>query len=225
NIFAGMNLNTVIFDMDGLLIDSEPLWGQAAEELFSAYDIHLTPQQYGKTTGLRTREFLKFWFHHFHISPANLPDAESQIVHRVVELVTQHGKPMPGVRYIFDFFKERNFNIGLATSSGHLLIEVVVDILGIRKDLQAVSSANDLGYGKPHPEVYLNCAGKLSVHPRQCLCFEDSFNGMIAVKAAHMKCVVIPEKTARSRTHWDAADLKLDSLAAFDDSMLEKIGR
>ena len=219
-IFAAMKLNTVIFDMDGLLIDSEPLWGQSAQELFSAYNIQLTPQQYAETTGLRTREFLQYWFTRFGIAHDRLPEAEDRIVSRVVELVKEKGKPLPGVSYIFDFFKERDFNIGLATSSGAPLIEVVIDILQIKDDLEAISSAEGLPYGKPHPEVYLNCAAELSVHPRQCICFEDSFNGMIAAKAAGMKCVIIPEPSSRERTRWDAADLKLGSLLDFDEPLL-----
>src|SRR5436190_16272292 len=132
DIFAGMNLDTVIFDMDGLLIDSEPLWKEAADHFFSDHGIWLTPEQYAITTGLRTKEFLQFWFNHFNIIPDNAPDAEKKIVDCVIELVIQKGKPMPGVSYIFDFFLERDFKIGLATSSGHQLIDVVIDLLDIR---------------------------------------------------------------------------------------------
>ncbi|HMU09072.1 MAG TPA: hexitol phosphatase HxpB [Ferruginibacter sp.] len=214
---CSMELNTVIFDMDGLLIDSEPLWKQAAEEFFSEHNIKLSPEQYAKTTGMRTKEFLLFWFTYFKISQTKLLQAEERIVNRVIELVQQRGKPMPGVSYIFDFFKGRNFNIGLATSSGPALMEVVTNMLGIKKDLGALSSANDLAYGKPHPEVYLNCAEKLSVHPGQCICFEDSFNGMIAAKAAGMKCVIVPEPSIYPKTKWDAADIKIRSLKDFDE--------
>ncbi len=218
-----MELNTVIFDMDGLLIDSEPLWGQAAEEFFSGQNVKLSPEQYAKTTGMRTREFLQYWFTYFKIPETKLFYAEERIVTRVIELVKQQGRPMPGVSYIFDFFKERNFNIGLATSSGPALMEVVTDMLGIRKDLGALSSANDLAYGKPHPEVYLNCAQKLLVHPRQCICFEDSFNGMIAAKAAGMKCVIVPAQLSQQKAIWGAADIEIPALTVFDEGHLQKL--
>lgn len=218
-----MQLNTVIFDMDGLLIDSEPLWEQAAEEFFSDHNIKLSPEQYAGTTGMRTKEFLQFWFTYFKMPDTELLYAEEKIVTRVIELVKQQGKPMPGVSYIFDFFKERDFNIGLATSSGPELIEVVTGMLGIRNDLGALSSANDLAYGKPHPEVYLNCAKKFLVHPRQCLCFEDSFNGMIAAKAAGMKCVIVPASPHQHKGIWGAADIKVASLNGFDESHLQKL--
>lgn len=219
-----MKQDTVIFDMDGLLIDSEPLWKEAAEELFATYGIELSDKQYATTTGLRTREFLNSWFRYFKLPAKQMEDAERIIVSRVTELVKQKGQPMPGVPYIFEFFKERDFTIGLATSSAPVLIEVVTGILGIDADLGAVSSADELSYGKPHPEVYLNCAKKLSALPWQCICFEDSFNGMIAAKAAGMKCVVIPASPENDRPVWAAADLKLVSLNDFTELSLKELG-
>lgn len=218
-----MKLNTVIFDMDGLLIDSEPLWKEAADKLFAGYNMQLTLQQYSVTTGLRTKEFLSHWFKHFNLPPKEIAEAERIIVENVIDLVKQKGKAMPGVQYIFDFFIERNFNIGLATSSAPALINVVIDLLGIQKNLQAISSADGLAYGKPHPDVYLKCAGKLAVLPDQCVCFEDSFNGMIAAKAAKMKCVIVPTFADFKKPVWEAADLKISTLNNFDQLLLNNL--
>jgi HAD superfamily hydrolase (TIGR01509 family) len=218
-----MKLNTVIFDMDGLLIDSEPLWKEAAEALFSTYGKQLTPPQYASTTGLRTKEFLAHWFGYFNLPDATIEDAEKKIVDRVIELVRQKGKPMPGVQHIFNFFLERNFKIGLASSSPLELIDLVIDLLGIRAHLQAVSSAAGLAYGKPHPEVYLNCAQQLAAMPAECVCFEDSFNGMIAAKAAKMKCVIVPSLHDAKNLAWEAADLKISTLNNFNELLLNSL--
>lgn len=218
-----MKLNTVIFDMDGLLIDSEPLWNQAASEVFRSYGVQLTEAQYATTTGLRTREFLIFWFGHFKITHEKIAEAEIKIVDRVIALVKQKGKPLPGVPHIFNFFTEKKFNIGLASSSSPGLIDVVTDLLGIDRYLQAISSADDLAYGKPHPEVFLNCAQKLSVSPEQCVCFEDSYNGMIAAKAARMKCVIVPASRERNDPVWEAADLKISTLQNFNELLLQSL--
>jgi mannitol-1-/sugar-/sorbitol-6-/2-deoxyglucose-6-phosphatase len=218
-----MKLNTVIFDMDGLLVDSEPLWKEAAETLFLTYGVQLTPQQYAGTTGLRTKEFLQHWFSYFNLPEAEIEDAEKRIVDRVIELVRKKGKPMPGVQHIFNFFMERNFKIGLASSSPRELINLVVEILGIGPHLQAVSSAAGLAYGKPHPEVYLNCAQKLTAMPAECICFEDSFNGMIAAKAAKMKCVIVPSVNDSKNPVWEAADLKISTLNNFNELLLNGI--
>lgn len=110
--------------------------------------------------------------------------------------------------------------MGLATSSPLRLVKVVTEKLGIIDVFDAVSSAEDLPHGKPHPQVYLNCASQLNVSPLQCICFEDSFNGLISAKAARMKCVVVPVKQQQKDRKWYAADLQLPSLLKFNDILL-----
>jgi mannitol-1-/sugar-/sorbitol-6-/2-deoxyglucose-6-phosphatase len=218
-----MKLNTVIFDMDGLLIDSEPLWDEAANEIFERYGFTLTKQQYATTTGMRTKEFVEWWFSLYKINASNNAGAERDILKSVVDKVLTKGKAMQGVGHIFNFFISRNFKIGLATSSGTPLIDVVVDKLGIRNHLHAIASAADLPYGKPHPQVYLNCAQQLNSHPTECICFEDSFNGMIAAKAARMKCVIVPAPHESQQIKFNAADLKLSSLQNFNELLLQTL--
>jgi sugar-phosphatase len=215
-----MQLNTVIFDMDGLLIDSEPLWDEAATEIFSRYGIKLNSQQYASTTGLRTKEFIEHWFNYFNITVADRATVEKEIIKKVIELVLQKGRPMPGLAHIFNFFVNKGFKIGLASSSPPDLIDVVVDLLQIRNHLNAITSASNMQYGKPHPEVYLQCARELGANPTQCICFEDSFYGMIAAKAARMKCVVVPEPKTSKELKWNAADLRISSLLNFNELLL-----
>lgn len=218
-----MQLNTVIFDMDGLLIDSEPLWGEAAHEIFGRYNFQLTKTQYATTTGMRTKEFVEWWFNYYKIDARHNEEAENAILQNVVEKVAAKGRALPGVEHIFNFFIQRNFKIGLATSSGKPLIDVVVDKLGIRNYLQSIESAADLPYGKPHPQVYLNCAAALNSHPTQCICFEDSFNGLIAAKAARMKCVVVPAPHDSKNEKFNAADLKISSLINFNSLLMQTL--
>jgi sugar-phosphatase len=209
--------------MDGLLIDSEPLWNEAAAEVFARYGIILTAQQYATTTGLRTKEFINYWFHYFKVPTANTDSIENDIIEKVIELVVKKGRPMPGLAHIFNFFVDRKFKIGLASSSPAKLIDVVVDLLQVRNHLDTITSAALLQYGKPHPEVYLNCAHDLDSTPAECICFEDSFPGMIAVKAARMKCVVVPDPKISKELKWHAADLKISSLQNFNDLLLQAI--
>lgn len=218
-----MQFDTVIFDMDGLLIDSEPLWNEAAAETFSPYGFCLTTEQYITTTGMRTKEFVEWWFEHYKVPMQFAPLAEEAILKNVVAKVAAKGKAMQGVAHIINFFIQRNFKTGLATSSGNPLIDVVIDKLGIRQYLQVISSAADLPFGKPHPQVYLNCAEALNSHPTRCVCFEDSFNGMIAAKAARMKCVVVPAAHESRNAKFNAADLKLSSLQNFNELLLQTL--
>ncbi|MFN7584533.1 MAG: hexitol phosphatase HxpB [Bacteroidota bacterium] len=218
-----MQLNTVIFDIDGLLINSEPLWNQAAAEIFAGYGVHLTPEAYATTPGLRTKEFVAWWLSRYGQDPATFPQVEKEIVELVLQKINDEAETLPGVNYIFDFFHRKGFHIGLATSSPPELIEIAKKITGIEPYVMAAASAEALPYGKPHPQVYLDCAASLGVRPIQCLCFEDSFNGMIAAKAARMKCVVVPHTDERAQGKWGAADLQINSLEHFTDSHLQQL--
>lgn len=218
-----MKPTTVIFDMDGLLIDSEPLWEEAGKETLAQFGVSLTDEQYHFSTGLRTREWIDWWFTWFNIDKKHALGAELAIVEKAIEKIGQHGKAMPGVDKVFPFLKERGYKIGLATSSPLALVKVVAEKLQINDYLQAIASAEELKYGKPHPQVYLDCAQALEVSPLECVALEDSFNGMIAVKAARMRCVVIPAKHQQHQTRWDAADKKLASLLHLDEQVLDEL--
>ena len=202
--------------MDGLLIDSEPLWKEAAQEIFAQYDFKLSDEQYLKTTGLRTREFVGHWFRYFNLADDQLENAVNDILDLVGYKIAQKGKVMPGVNYIFEYFNSIGFKIGLASSSPMRLIQQVTKMLGIEQYIQVATSAENLLNGKPHPQVYINCALALDSLPVDCIAFEDSFNGMIAAKAARMTCVVVPEREQYKLEKWAAADLKISSLQNFN---------
>ncbi|MFT4018877.1 MAG: hexitol phosphatase HxpB [Agriterribacter sp.] len=218
-----MKSDAVIFDMDGLLIDSEPLWEEAGAELLKEFNIELTPEQYHSSTGLRTVEWIAHWFNFFKIEEQYANNAVTGIINKAIDKIEKHGVAMPGVPEIFAFFKDRGFRMAIATSSPIKLANIVADKLNIRHYLSSITSAEALQYGKPHPEVYLNCAMQLGVPPAQCICFEDSFNGMISVKAARMKCVVVPAPGHYNLEKWGAADIKLHTLHDFNLEILNKM--
>lgn len=210
-----MDLNTVIFDMDGLLIDSEPLWSEAATEVFAYYGKKMTLADFASTTGLRTIEFVSWWLRDYKFDSAELEKVSEKITDLVIEKIRLKGVAMPGLEYILDFFRQRNFKIGLATSSPLSVANAVINLLNIEKYIQVITSAEKLHHGKPHPQVYLDCAETLQSSPLECVCFEDSVNGMIAAKAARMKCVVVPAYAQQKDEKWSIADLKISSLQNF----------
>jgi beta-phosphoglucomutase-like phosphatase (HAD superfamily) len=214
-----MQIQAVIFDMDGLLIDSEPCWQEAGKETLLEWGHTLTTEQYHKTTGLRTEEWIEHWFQHFNIDMKHKDNAVDVIIRKAIDKIDKQAVLMDGANEIVAMAQER-VKVGLATSSPMQLVEVVLPKLSLTKSFNIISSAESLPYGKPHPQVYLNCAEQLDVNPLHCLAFEDSFNGMIAAKAARMKCVVVPAKNDYDAAKWTAADYKLNSLKEFNWGMI-----
>lgn len=187
--------DTVIFDMDGVLIDSEPLWKIALEEVFYAAGSTLTKQDFQKTVGLRIDEVVAFWHRHEGWENVSPREMELQIVSKMQELIQANATPLKGVIETLEFLKGQNKKIGLATSSYTVLIDAVLKELGIKEYFDSTHSAENEKFGKPHPAVYLAVSEQLKSPPNTCLVIEDSLNGIISAKAAKMKVVCIPEKT------------------------------
>ena len=218
-------IDTVIFDMDGLLVDSEPLWMMAMQEVFASVGAAITPQLAAQTTGLRTVEVVDYWHRYFQWKEKPKEQVTAEIIDSVTRLVLQQGKPMQGVPYILNFFKDRGLRMGLASSSPMGFIEAVLEHFQLRSYFSAVASAEHEPYGKPHPAVYLSCARSLGSNPLHCLAFEDSINGTIAARAARMKVVAVPEMHNRQNPRYVLADVTLDALTDFTESHLQSLGR
>lgn len=207
-----MKTTTAIFDMDGLLIDSEPLWYAAAQQCLTKFNMVIEENDYAQTTGLRTKEFLQHWFSVFRIDPAHIPSIENDITECVISMVIEKGEMMEGAMEALELVKKSSLKIGLASSSPLALIHAVLQKTNMNGLFSAVASAEFLPFGKPHPQVFINCAIELGSSPTECICFEDSFNGLLAAKAARMKCIVVPHPDHVHQERWNIADLKLDSL-------------
>ena len=139
-----MKKSAVIFDIDGLLINSEPLWNKAATEIFRQYGIQLTETQYQFTTGLRSKEFVAHWLHEHKVPATEFDRAEQKIIDLALDLIDKEATLMPGVEHIFEFFLQRDFKMGLATSSPALLIEWIKDKLHIRSYIQSSCSSKQI---------------------------------------------------------------------------------
>ncbi len=206
------NMKAVIFDMDGVIIDSEYLWRRAMIEGFTEIGIPFTDADCRVTTGMRFKEVIEYWFKSHNYSSLTVSEFDTLVVDKLCLLIKKEGKPMKGVLEAFEFLKINNFKIGLATSSNVELMETVIETLQLGDYFDALCSAQHLTHGKPHPQVFINCAQELGVHASHCLVVEDSVNGVIAGKAAHMKVVAIPEEEQKHNPKFSIADYKLDSL-------------
>ncbi|MEI6949243.1 hexitol phosphatase HxpB [Paraflavisolibacter sp. H34] len=219
-------LDTVIFDMDGLLVDSEPLWAVSMREVFATVGVDLSEEMALKTTGLRTKEVVGYWHQQLGwTSPKTNEQVCEEIIDDVTARIIAEGRAMEGLHHILEFFRRKDFRIGLASSSPLRLITAVLGHLGIRQQFQAIYSAEHEVQGKPHPAVYLACARELNSNPLHCLAFEDSVNGMVAAKAARMKVVAVPEPHNRTNRRFALADLQLESLGQFSEAHFQELNR
>lgn len=206
------DFEAVIFDMDGVLIDSEPLWKIAMEEVFAEVGCNLTRKDFQKTVGLRIDEVIAYWHYVVKWENYSNQEVENMIVQRMIVLISENGKPLIGVIETLQFLKEKGLKIGLATSSYSVLIKQVLETINAAHYFDFTHSAENEANGKPHPAVYLSVAKELNVSPLNCLVIEDSLNGIISGKAARMKVVCIPEKTHSPEPKLIVADYHFDDM-------------
>jgi len=213
----------VVFDLDGLLIDSEPFWRQAEMEVFATVGIHLTEAETRQTMGLRIDDAVRHWWQRRPWEGLAPPEMERVITSRVADLIRDNGEPMPGARAVIDLCLSRTIPMAVCSGSYAVVIQAALDRLGIAEAMSAWHSAEWEPLGKPHPGAYLSTADKLGVDPTACLAFEDSFHGAISAKSARMRVVAVPEPTSLASPRWGFCDLVLESLTAFDEVALRSL--
>ena len=215
-------IQAIVFDMDGLLIDSEPLWGIAETEVFGSVGVPVTEMRAGATMGLRTDEIVEHWYARYPWPEPSKKEVEARITGRVIELIRRQGSPMRGARDAVALVAAQGLPLAIASSSSSEMIAVVVERLGIGAHFRVLQSAEHEPYGKPHPGVYIEAARRLGVGPQFCLALEDSPNGVIAAKAAKMKCIAVPNPAVKDDRRLYAADAILPSLEDFRVALLEQ---
>jgi len=215
-------ITAVIFDMDGLLIDSEPLWQRAETASFADVGLALTPEMCRQTTGMRTDEMVRYWFDRHPWSGPSLKEIELLVISRLSRLIYEEARPMSGAIELVRRFERTGLNMAIASSSPLRIIETVADRFGIAGVVRTLRSAESQPYGKPHPGVFIDTARDLGCRPAECLVFEDSINGVIAGKAAKMTTIAVPDKAMLNRPEFSIADLTISTLNDFDDRCFDR---
>ena len=126
------------------------------------------------------------------------------------------GFAMDGVNESINLFKSKGYKVALASSSASSLIAAVLNKLNLAEAFEVVNSAENLAYGKPHPEIFIKTAEQLKVKPNNCWVIEDSFHGVLAGKAALMKVIAIPDDEAKNDNRFAIADYQLNSLSEIE---------
>ena len=209
-------INTVLYDMDGLLLDTEPLWGVSMLRVAEKHKIPITRERFKETTGLRIYEVTGHWAIHYPWEGKNAREVADEILDDIIASSKASAGVLKGVEKSLKLLKKHNYKLGLASSSPKHMIDALVDHFDLVKYFDVITSADAVELGKPHPAVFLHCAASLGSKPNQCLVLEDSVNGMIAGKAARMKVVVVPDELHFDDPRFSIADGKLRSLEDFD---------
>lgn len=206
----------VIFDMDGVLIDSEPLWHQAEQQILGGLGVDFTKPPLLQSTGLTTASVIAHWYQH-QPWPVHTPQqVVQQIVQFVADGVTQGGVAKPGLPALLAQLQQSDVKLAVATNSPKVLLNATLNRLNIAHYFQAYCHIELVKHGKPAPEIYLLAAAKLGVAPQHCLVFEDSFAGVTAAKAAGMTVVAIPAEHEWHQRKFDIADHKIRCFTEFD---------
>ncbi len=239
-----MSLRAVIFDMDGLLVDSEPLWVRAEIEIFGAVGLVLGEEDCALTKGLRTDDVVAYWFarHPWDIADiadiadvadiADIADAaakgapaevEARLIARVADLVASEGRALRGVESAIAVARKGGRRLAVASSSPRVIIDATLARLGLGDAFDVVESAQHLPLGKPHPGIFLVAAEKLGVPATACLVLEDSITGVIAAKAARMTCVAVPFDHPKHDARFAIADAVIGSLDDVTEQLLDTL--
>ena len=166
--------DAAIFDMDGLLIDSEPHWQDAEIAVYEPFGVPVDRDLCRATAGRRIDEVLTLWHERFDWNGPPVDEMVERVLEDVTRRILEHGEPLPGVRETFDALHEAGLKIAIASSSPPALIDAVVEKLDLARYLDVTHSGVHEERGKPDPAVFLTAAERLAVDPARCLVFEDA---------------------------------------------------
>ena len=211
-------VRAVIFDMDGLLADTVPIWRRVGDQLFADLGTDISElSASGVAVGMSVGDAIALFSSYAGIPADECAELERRVVQRVVDAVASDAELMPGALGALDFCERRALAVALASGSTPPIIDAVLSRFGLADRFAAVCSAIDEPFGKPHPSVFLTAAAKLGEPPSACVVLEDAVDGCVAAKAARMRVIAVPPHGAlASDPRYAIADLVVPSLEQLD---------
>lgn len=215
-------IQAVIFDMDGLLIDSEPVWDKARSIMAAGVGIDWNTDDHKAVMGVSTREWVDYMIDRLRLTMSR-EEVELHIVDQMVELYKKQIPYLPGAVDAVTL-ANTHFPVGLASGSPRSLIDTVTGDSALKNKFQFILSGDQVEHGKPSPDVYLETALQMEVMPDACVCLEDSGNGILAGKNAGMKVIAVPDpRFPPDPEKLQLADVVLNSLQEFSIETINKI--
>lgn len=183
-------IKAIIFDMDGVIVDSEQIWDDSEKLVFSRYGIDVTEYDQRTTRNMNMRQVSDYWSQKA-TTPFSLEDAEQKVIEQVCQQIRFRPQAMLGALNLLQQIDTLNIPIGLATNAPKPVCNTVLQCLEIESYFKSIQTADDVENTKPHPEIYLKSAENLQVEPQHCLVFEDSPTGVTAAHAAGMQVIYV----------------------------------
>jgi HAD superfamily hydrolase (TIGR01509 family) len=200
----------VIFDMDGVIVDSEPYSMQALIDVLRQYGIDPTAEEIRRSYGRRIRDDFGDYFSRYGVT-ADLETAIARKEARYYHLAAGHLKPFPGVLLLLKRLHDRGYRLALASSGDRVKVAFGMQALSLDGTFEAVVCGNDVTRSKPDPEIYLLAAQRLQLPPAACVAIEDAPAGVESAKRAGMHCIAVTNSVTREQLR--QADLIVASLA------------
>lgn len=180
----------VIFDMDGVIIDSEPIHQECERKIFKLLGINILEEVHNALVGATDEAMWRSIETEY-----DLPINISEIIQLKKSLYMEYLKrevyikPIPYISELIADLYNNGFSLALASSSPHEQIDYILNDFGIKPFFHTIISGEDIYEGKPHPEIFLKASESVGVDPSRCVVIEDSYNGVMAAKSARMKCI------------------------------------
>lgn len=215
----GFKIGAVIFDMDGVLVDSEPFICEAAMRMFAERGLTVRPDDFLPFVGAGENRYIggvaeKYGF------ALDIERDKARTYAIYAEIVRNRIEPLPGVRDFISVARGKGLKLAVASSADPVKIETNLDEIGLPHDtFDAVISGMDVTHKKPEPDIFLAAASELGVEPGVCLVVEDAVNGVAAAKAAGMRCLALT--TSFTPQELEGADWIAATLAEAPEEVLE----
>jgi mannitol-1-/sugar-/sorbitol-6-/2-deoxyglucose-6-phosphatase len=191
----------VVFDFDGVIIDSEPAWEKAKLNVFHTAGLNISQEKVLTYTGKTLEEFVEEEQLHFGFDDHLAKQLVKDISHYATYELKNNVTPLAGIYEAIDYFLVSGKKLAIASSAGSAFIKSTLNKLNLQNVFKIICSAENEEYGKPHPAVYISACKKLELSPLNAIAIEDSLTGLLAAKAAKMSCILIKHPNKRMPAH------------------------
>lgn len=205
------NIKAVIFDMDGLMFDTEILFSKVQSEIAEKRGKKFTLEIKRKMMGQKPLHAVEIMLNELGISE-NAMDIFKEQTEKYIKLLGTESQPMSGLFDILNILEKRNIRKCVATSSMREWADILLNRFNIKNRFEFIISGEDVKLGKPHPDIYLRAINDLSLAPDECLALEDAYNGVISAKTAGCFTVAVPNEFTKSQD-FSIADAVVNSLS------------